>query len=251
MSRTRRAPARRPGWTMASRWSSLLFAALASASVNREMETVSDEAVGGPLHQAALKASMEWAEQAIASGADLSEQDAIGYTPLHRVAEDGLNEVVELFLAHGASTEARDNNEATPLLLAAGSGHVEVMETLLDHGARVDALDEYGLGSLHYAAESGQLGAIRVLMKHGARVDVVDEAGKTPAELARAWGFAEAAVLLDQHQEAASIPRQEGGDGTAATQDSAPSVNKPDEARSGGPRRMQMPSNLQPEKLEL
>ena len=115
----------------------------------------------------------------------------------------------------------------------------------------VDALDEYGLGSLHYAAESGQLGAIRVLMKHGARVDVVDEAGKTPAELARAWGFAEAAVLLDQHQEAASIPRQEGGDGTAATQDSAPSVNKPDEARSGGPRRMQMPSNLQPEKLEL
>jgi len=221
----------------------------------------------GPLHAAALEASMEWAKKAIEDGANLNERDSLGYTPLHRVADDGLPEVATLFLKHGADTEARDHNEATPLLLAAGSGHVVMLETLRTNGARLDALDEFGLGCLHYAAESGHIEAVRWLLAHGANADLEDEAGKTPGQLARAWGFPELAALLDDasstpshHIETRSeptlpegamplFPAHPAGTASKAEDDAGPSSTQ--DGPGLGPRRMRMPTQLQPEKLEL
>ena len=79
--------------------------------------------------------------------------------------------------------------------------------------------------------------AVSALLELGAAPDASDDAGKTAFDVAKAWGFTEAAaVLLDA--------------GSSVSIDSPGPESSTD--KSGEmPHRMRMPDNLQPEKLEL
>ena len=87
------------------------------------------------------------------------------------------------------------------------------------------------------ARQGGHADAVSALLELGAAPDATDDAGKTAFDVAKAWGFAEAAaVLLDA--------------GSSVSIDSPGPESRTVES-SEMPRRMHMPDNLQPEKLEL
>ena len=200
---------------------------------------------------------------------------------LERGAAKGYATTSDYISRKGKAIDSRDNNDATALMLAAGGGHADIINLLADAGADLAAADEFGLSPLHYAAEGGHTSAIAALIAHGADPDAQDEVGKTPSDVARAWGFPEAEAALgptvtlhdppalaqgdapstlpegavplfpnakkqqQQQQEPAEVEHQQ------ATTASAPPPSGKLGDQSGGRRKMKMPDNLQPEKLEL
>ena len=241
------------------------------------------EVVGGPLHAAALSDSVQQANAAIASGAGLHERDALGYTPLHRCAEDDAKGVASILLRRRADVEARDHDKATPVMVAAGSGSMGVLEQLLDHGASVKAFDDFGATALHYAAEHNHVAAVRLLLDRGADPDAKTHQGRTPGYIAMLLGHYEIGKMIrragsgvveggeeDKVQytppenvqlPAGAQPLFSGAAGRGRGRGRADvgggsggggaGEKKSGRKKSGAWHGVPMPTNLQPEKLEL
>ena len=72
----------------------------------------------------------------ISKGADVNIKDNLGLAPLHQAAIKGSVDVVALLLAKGADLNAKDNYQQTALQWAAMKGKRSVEEVLKNAGAK-------------------------------------------------------------------------------------------------------------------
>lgn len=123
------------------------------------------------LHWAAMNGSVQIAELAIASGANLEAVTRLGdYTPLHLASRAGRGATVKVLLGAGARVDARTaTGDVTPLHLAAEAGNVEVITALIEHGADVNAAEsQWGQTPLMFAAAGDRVAAVKALLANGA-----------------------------------------------------------------------------------
>ncbi len=121
-----------------------------------------------------------------------------GFQPLGLASYFGRTETAQYLILHGAEVNSPSVNEqrVMPLHSAAAGRHLEVVRLLLANGADVNVEQQGGFTALHAAAQNGQLEMIQLLLASGAKVDALTFERKTPADLARDRGHAEALSLL-------------------------------------------------------
>ncbi len=87
---------------------------------------------------------LEAAEDFIAIGKDVNEQDPDGRTPLHYAVAHDKRDVLKALISASANLEAAENMQNTPLHYACGYGRGQCVETLIDAGANVHATNASG-----------------------------------------------------------------------------------------------------------
>jgi ankyrin repeat protein len=83
-------------------------------------------------------------------------------------------------------------------MLAAMAGQANVLEVLIEDGANVDATDADGKTALMSAVIMDSPEVIRALLARGAAVSARDAAGQTALGMARQFGRADVASLLEK-----------------------------------------------------
>lgn len=114
-------------------------------------------------------------------GIELVRKDA---NPFLLSARYGRLECVKMFLASGVDITKQDAAGRTALHLAAWFGHADVIKILLTSGADISALDSLGNTALHHCAWFGCYHAAKLLLEAGATVNAQNKAGDTPLHLA-------------------------------------------------------------------
>jgi uncharacterized protein len=86
---------------------------------------------------------LEWL---VEQGANLDQQDRIGFTALHFAGQNMLVEIARFLLEKGANPNVQDNHGNSPLWTAVFNSKDEkgVMDLLLKHGADADHKNKYG-----------------------------------------------------------------------------------------------------------
>ena len=112
--------------------------------------------------------------------------------------------------ADGDRGDGESGDGSTPLALAVSNGHVAGVKLLLAAGAKVNAVNRFGWSPLilaaYNAATPERASLVPMLLEAGADPALVCEGdeeaggweGKTAADLAREWGYAGTADLLDK-----------------------------------------------------
>jgi len=190
---------------------------------NPALVNAMDDTNLSPVITAAYHGEMGIANYLVASGAkmDIFSSSALGLTyivknlvqkypkmvnavaidgsqPLGLASLFGRPETVQYLILHGAEVNSPSVNEqrVLPLHSAAAGRHLEVVRLLLANGADVNSEQQGGFTALHAAAQNGQLEMIQLLLANGAKTDSLTFERKTPADLARDRGHAEALTLL-------------------------------------------------------
>jgi ankyrin repeat protein len=155
-----------------------------------------------PLRTAALRGDVTAVTGALRSGADVNERALDGHTPLQDASREGHTAVVRALLDAGADGRILDHlMKATPAHKAGYMGHAAVAAELVKRAPLdLDAQGPYnGFTALHDAVWHGHAETARVFLDAGARTDLVSLAGRTPAQLAREYGYAELAELIESY----------------------------------------------------
>jgi len=141
--------------------------------------------------------------------------------PLCVAAAGDRVEVMEALLAAGAEVSGQEAGGWTALLWAAANGRADAVRTLLAAGASPEEANESGETALTLAARRGALGVVRTLLEEGAEADRPDGDGDTPLSIAYDWlGTQLENALLEQLAEQAPedsqfvVGRSRAGDGT-------------------------------------
>jgi uncharacterized protein len=124
-----------------------------------------------------------------------------GRTPLSVAARDGNVGAVAALLAAGADQTLTDEYmHAVPAHKAAYTGHAEVLQLLANaphFDVVINAQGPFnGYTPLHDAVWHGHTACVRVLVDAGARLDLKGHDGKTPADLAREYGYDDCLAIL-------------------------------------------------------
>jgi len=120
-------------------------------------------------------------------------------TPLMVASMWGHVRVVELLIANRCDLELRDEQGQTALFHAATWGRLDVVKALIDRGAKLDTPAKYTKTTpLMTAASRGQTMVCAHLVREGCNVKALDASGRNGAMLARANGFEQTAVAIEQ-----------------------------------------------------
>jgi uncharacterized protein len=122
-----------------------------------------------------------------------------GFTPLHLAAFFGAPGAAAVLLSAGAEVGAVAENpmRVQPLHSALAGGHDEVAKLLIAAGADGNARQQGGYTPLHAAAQHGAEAMVAALLATGADPALANDDGNQPADLARAAGHADLAMILD------------------------------------------------------
>ena len=133
----------------------------------------------------------------LAQHADLSVQEADGFTALHWAAQRDNPALVDLLLKAGANAKASTRYNITPLYLACLHGDTAVIGFLLNAGADPNGVSHEGQTALMTAALSGKIEAVRMLLVRGAKVNAIEPyKGQSALMWAAAEGNSVAAGML-------------------------------------------------------
>ncbi|KAI9667757.1 MAG: hypothetical protein M1821_000574 [Bathelium mastoideum] len=163
----------------------------------------------------------EVAEGLLTSGANPKAFDDTGSTALHWACCRGLNKLARLLVEYGADVNAARTYERqakTPLIEAVRNAKVssEVLKLFLERGADPNIEDSTWFENrmaLHEAAMCGNQSTVRLLLDYGADPNAQDLNGRTPADLGRAGGHEDIAVLLERSNQGIEA---QGGKGETA-----------------------------------
>jgi hypothetical protein len=113
-------------------------------------------------------------------------QNNEGKTALHFAAWNNDQPVLRMLLQAGANVSLQDADGWTALHHAASEGHVECSQILFSQGrANLSALDKDRWTPMHLAAANGHTPAVLELIKLGATVSSRTSNGETPMETAK------------------------------------------------------------------
>lgn len=125
-----------------------------------------------------------------------------GFTPLGLAAFFGRIDRLTWLLARGADPNrpAENGMRVRPIHSAAAHRHPDValaaVSALVAHGAEVNVAQHGGWTPLHQAADHNHLDMVALLLAEGADPTARSDDGRTPADMARARGFADVLRLL-------------------------------------------------------
>ena len=120
---------------------------------------------------AAQRGALHCVELLCEHGADVNEQEALGFTALIIASQFGHSAVVRCLLDHGADMEITTTNKhTTALQAAAGSGHVHVVRLLGEHGANLEAANSGDYPALHTAAQEGCVNVVSYMIEQWPRL---------------------------------------------------------------------------------
>lgn len=142
------------------------------------------------IHTALYAGTVEAVRAALATGAEVDDEDRDGRTALEYAAADGRADLVDLLLRAGARPDHADRRGRTALHFAAQAHAPGICETLLAAGAPVDAVDAHGNTPLSTAVfeSRGRGEVITLLLRHGADRHLKNAHGVSPASLAASIG---------------------------------------------------------------
>ena len=150
-----------------------------------------------PLIQAVRAGDLKKAHNLIASGADVNQTNAVGFSALSIAAGGSDEKMTKLLLDAGANVNDRSATlRDTALARAAQNGNVGTVRVLLAAGAKVDDRDGSGWTPLFNAALMGHLETIDALLAAGADVNARSSNGWTALKEARMRGYEDVAERL-------------------------------------------------------
>lgn len=133
----------------------------------------------------------------IAKGARVDAADETGRTALMWAALRGHTPVVEFLHGRGANINAKDSDGQTALIYACRASRPHSVEFLLKNGAEVNVRSrKQGITPLIAAAMAGNVEVVRLLLVNAADASIVDQDGIGAEQLAREFGHAAVAELL-------------------------------------------------------
>ncbi|GAB4845827.1 Ankyrin repeat domain-containing protein 2B, variant 2 [Ancistrocladus abbreviatus] len=149
------------------------------------------EAMGLPVPGVGATAEQLGSDEAEDLG---NEEESI----VHHTASVGDVEGLKNALASGADVDEEDSEGRTALHFACGYGEVKCAQVLLEAGAKVDALDKNKNTALHYAAGYGRKECVALVLENGAAVTLQNLDGKTPIDVAKLNNQHEVLKLLEK-----------------------------------------------------
>lgn len=149
------------------------------------------------LHAAARAGDLEQLKAHIARGANLDQQDELGFTPIYCAVSAVRLEAVRLLLDSRANPNGSGPEGLTPLIIASSIGRKDLIELLLAKGANIEWRDRQQRTPLHIAVYSGQLEVVKLLVNAGADVNGAGR-GRTPLSIAMQRNKTEIADYLRQ-----------------------------------------------------
>ena len=163
-----------------------------------------------PLHDAAIRGSLEEIKSLIENGEDVNVVDEFGFTPLHLVINhmpwSKGKSIGKFLIETGADVNTTGQDGVSPLQMALKHGvisqlmasldndNLEVIQMLIDAGANVNHKDECDNTPLHVACKQGYMQAFELLVKHGADLQAKTKSQETLLHLTQNPKIAE--VLL-------------------------------------------------------
>ena len=157
-----------------------------------------------PLMVAAFAGNLATAGALMDAGAEHGLLENDKYDALTIAAVAGNSEMVKLLIAKGARTDLVTSiYDGTALIAAAHLGHVDVVKALIAGKAPLDHVNNLNWTALIEAIVLGNGGknhtqVVRDLVTAGANVNIADGQGRTPLTLAKARGYGEMVLILEQ-----------------------------------------------------
>jgi ankyrin repeat protein len=189
------------------------------------------------LFAAAARGDAAQVAQLVAAGAAVSARDGHGRTPLHIATFGGKHEAMRALARAGVDPNVLEDDRydivtiaavaddvptldvalaigcratnitsrwyGTALIAAAHLGHDGAVRTLIRAGAPLDHVNNLGWTALIESIVLGNggprhLATLQALVAAGANVNLADRSGTTPLALARAAGYRDMVVVLEQ-----------------------------------------------------
>jgi ankyrin repeat protein len=157
---------------------------------------------GTALTLAAASRRKDVVEYLLRKGANVQDDNNLGYYALYKAACNGDLDTVEALFNYGAQLDAVAPNSPdgnTALLIAVERGHGNVVDFLLRKGANVYRRNQKGHSALHIAARRGNLNNAKALINHGDIIGAIghnDEFRNTPLFLAVQEGHMDVIRML-------------------------------------------------------
>ncbi|XP_078688569.1 uncharacterized protein LOC144920272 isoform X10 [Branchiostoma floridae x Branchiostoma belcheri] len=148
---------------------------------------------------------LDFLENLIDNGANVSSTDRYGQSVLHEVARAWHVDVAKFLLGKGLDPNQKDVYGRTALHVAAAVNYPEMVEFLVQHGADIEAKTREELQTpVHFAARNDAVMSLKMLIKHNADFKKQrDYKGRTPLHLAAELDRSETArYLVEQGAEA-------------------------------------------------
>ncbi len=161
----------------------LLTAVLVCATGGPGLAGAQDNEPTMTLHAAARAGDLEQLKAHIARGANLDQQDELGFTPIYCAVSAVRLEAARLLLDSRANPNGSGPDGLTPLIVASSIGRKDLIELLLAKGANIEWRDRQQRTALHVAVSCGQLEVVKVLVNAGADVNGAGR-GQTPLSIA-------------------------------------------------------------------
>jgi hypothetical protein len=110
----------------------------------------------------------EQIQSMISGGANINEQNALGWTPLHAAVNFGKAEIVNILLANNANLNIQDSAGKTPLYMAVESGQKEMVQLLISKRPELNITANNGQNALSLAQTVGLSSIASALQQNGA-----------------------------------------------------------------------------------
>lgn len=162
------------------------------AEVNAKCNEYLEDEHRDALSYAAERGNKEIVELLLDFGADMNNDDIIGYNKaVYLAARDGYPEIVKLLLDRGATEELDDS-----MYDAAKFGHLEIVKLFLDRGFSVHTKSFENDPSICAAAEQNHADVVELLLDHGANIDKQIDSNRIALHAALSEGSTETVKLL-------------------------------------------------------
>ncbi len=171
-----------------------------------------------PMIYASYSGKKELVSALIKNGADVNQDDEMGYTPLILASQQGHKDIALLLIANEAKVDHLDLMGSTALMYASSAGHKDIALLLIEKGADVNRADSFGCTALMCASSAGHKDIALLLIEKGASVNQRESNGWTALMYASSQGHKDIALLLMENGADATLINFEGDTASALAQ---------------------------------